>query len=212
MKKDGGGDPSIEGKRCAIANPRPGDAGGLRIACLAWGSLVWKAGPLRLASAWQVGGPSLPIEFGRVGDAGELATAICPGAAESPTRWALLATGDLDAAREMLREREGIHAAEPHFVGSVPARHGPFACASRIEAWASSHGLDAVVWTALPPRFAGSDGRSPSLAESLAYLHGLRGAKRMHAERYVRQVPAEIDTPYRRAFAAALGWQPFRDA
>ena len=53
----------------------------MRIACLAWGSLLWKTGPLRLASGWKDDGPVLPIELARVGDKGELSTVVLEGAA-----------------------------------------------------------------------------------------------------------------------------------
>jgi len=32
----------------------------VKIVCIAWGSLLWEPGPLKLASGWQPGGPALP--------------------------------------------------------------------------------------------------------------------------------------------------------
>ncbi|MDU1189996.1 MAG: hypothetical protein E6990_18890 [Enterobacter sp.] len=52
----------------------------MKIACLGWGSLIWKSGALPVAGEWQTDGPSLPVEFCRVSDGGELATAICMNA------------------------------------------------------------------------------------------------------------------------------------
>ncbi len=183
----------------------------MKIACLAWGSLIWKPGALPLASAWKPGGPMLPLEFARVGDQGELATVLCTGAPVQPTWWALLDLADLAAVREALREREQIDPQRPDGVGSVPAALTSASGAgapetATIAQWMRGHALDAVVWTALPPRSAGIEGRKPSADEAVAYLDGLRGATRAHAEDYVRRVPADIRTPYRHVIEQRLGW------
>ena len=177
-----------------------------KIACLAWGSLVWKIGPLRLKSGWRFDGPLLPIEFARVGDHGELATVLWDAATAVPTCWALVDADTLAHAHEMLRQREEIPPARPEAVGQLVAscssgiRHE-----SQIARWAVAQGMDAVVWTALPPRFAGEEGRAPSVEEAIAYLSRLQGPTRDHALNYLRRVPAQIETPYRAALRDALG-------
>ncbi len=186
----------------------PRGARPLRIGCLAWGSLVWKAGPLALVGDWRAGGPALPIEFCRAGDGGELATAIWPGTPRVPTRWALLETGDLLEARDQLRRREAIDARDVDRIGDAPFGNRSLPLADDIAAWADAQRLDHVVWTALAPRFAGQEGRAPTLDEAVGYLDRLQGAVRDHAEHYVRSVPADIRTAYRAAFEARLGWTP----
>ena len=180
----------------------------VRIACLAWGSLIWKPGALPLAAPWRPGGPRLPLAFARVGDKGELAVALCPRAPDAPTYWTELALDDLDRARELLREREEVDPERPDGIGSVPARGAAGAWDARIAAWAADNGIDAVIWTALPPRSAGEEGRTPSADEAVAYLDHLQGDVRRHAESYVRQVPPDIRTPYRDVIEARLGWAP----
>ena len=179
----------------------------MRIACLAWGSLIWKWAPLKLATPWQDDGPELPIEFARESDGGELATALSPGARDVPTHWALLADDDVAVACAQLKAREKIPAERHDGIGHVPgAAAGTFD--ARIAAWAQRRAIDAVVWTALPPRSHGVEGRMPSQQEAVAYLSGLRGDVRSHAEQYVRQVPPGIATAYRSAIETALGWTP----
>ncbi|WP_295855421.1 hypothetical protein [uncultured Xylophilus sp.] len=182
----------------------------MTIACLGWGSLLWKSGALLLASTWQDDGPRLPVEFARVGDGGELATALCPGAALQSTWWALLATDDLATAREQLRIREAIDREHPEWVGSSD-RAADDAASRAIEAWRRERGLQAVVWTALPPRIDGCNGRCPGPGEAVAYLAGLAGERRAHAEDYVRRVPPSLATVNRQAIATALGWRPYED-
>jgi len=191
----------------AAVAPRP------RIACLAWGSLLWKPGVLPLAGPWRAGGPPLPLEFARVSDGGELAIVLCEGAPDAPTWWAELDVPDLSRARELLRQREEIDPRWAGLVGSVSVPPAGDALAAgpwhaRIAAWAVERGLNGVVWTALPPKSPGGASTLPSADEAVAYLRGLQGDRAGHARRYVQQVPAEIRTPYRRVIEERLGWTP----
>ncbi|MGI4777874.1 MAG: hypothetical protein ACRYGA_07090 [Janthinobacterium lividum] len=184
----------------------------MRIACLAWGSLLWKTGPLRLASNWKDDGPCLPIEFARVGDKGELSTVILEGRASQRTWWALVDAVDVTVAREMLRRREQIAADKPEWLGSLPSiatAPGSHPCVSAIDEWRTDNGLDAVVWTALPPRHAGEEGRTPTTDEAVDYLDGLTGDTRDHAEDYVRRIPPSLTTACRTAIERRLGWTPY---
>lgn len=142
------------------------------------------------------------MEFSRVGDGGELATAICIDAPLSDFCWTLLAASSLQQAVQALREREQIPATRDDGVGTLlPRKH----VVGSLSKWAVSKGLDAVIWTALPPRYEGIENRIPSLDDVLAYLESLTGEVREHAKSYIEQVPAQIDTPYRRAFKQ-LDW------
>ncbi len=197
----------------------------MRIACLAWGSLIWKPGPLALDARWSSDGPPLPIEFARESDGGELATAITPGVPDVRVYWAPLATTDVDIAREQLRRREQIPVDRSDGVGvtivdatdvsaSAQASAGgqPAELTDRIADWARGKRLDAVVWTALPPRSNGVEGRMPTVDEACDYLRALPDRERAHAENYVRCVPTDLRTPYRAAFEARLGWTPLAAA
>jgi hypothetical protein len=184
----------------------------MNIACIAWGSLLWKPSPLKLASGWHPDGPRLPIEFVRQSDDDpELALALYEGAKPMPTYWAWLAVRDLDTARAMLGKREQIRPAYPECVGSIPPLDGA-AVDPRIESWMQKKSIDAVVWTALPAKFDGASGRAPTLDEAVAWLDSLQGAQRAKAEDYVRRTPAHIDTRYRRRIEQRLGWRPLREA
>ncbi len=184
----------------------------MNIACIAWGSLLWKPGPLKLASGWHPGGPALPLEFGRDSDdSAELALVLCSGAPLVPTYWAYVDAPDLATARAMLAKREKIAAGRPEWIGSLPAVAGADVPPA-IVAWLHRQRIDAVVWTAVPPKFAGTNGRMPTAEEAVALLASLEGETRALAEDYIRNTPAHIDTRYRRLIAARLGWTPRRDA
>ncbi|GGY34669.1 hypothetical protein [Pseudoduganella albidiflava] len=184
----------------------------MNIVCIAWGSLLWKPGPLKLASGWHPGGPLLPLEFARDSDdSDELALVLCAGAPAVPTYWAYVDAPDLAAARAMLAAREKIAPGHPEFIGSIPAVGGA-PVQHEIAAWLGARRIDAAIWTALPPKFAGSGGRMPSATEVVAFLASLAGETRQAAEFYLRRTPPHIDTPYRRVIARSLGWHPLREA
>lgn len=168
----------------------------MKIACLGWGSLIWKPGNLPVASEWFTDGPRLPIEFSRVGDSGELATALCANAEPVPVLWAWLAAPSLDAACNALKQREAIPQERDDGIGSLMIQGQP---TGLISQWAQAHGAQAVIWTALPPRIHGVEGRVPTADEAIAYLASLRGEARQHAGDYLAAVPRQIDTAYRRA-------------
>ncbi len=171
------------------------------IACLGWGSLIWKPGDLPLRCEWFFDGPRLPVEFCRVGDGGELATALCMNATPSQVLWSVLDVPDLDTACQALRVREQIPEQRDDGVGLyVPARNDQGVLAD----WALERGVDALVWTALPPRIDNQEGRLPSRRQAIDYLQGLQGETREHARDYLARVPEQIATPWRREVMRAL--------
>lgn len=184
----------------------------MNIVCIAWGSLLWKPHPLKLASGWHPDGPRLPLEFVRDSDdSPEVAIVLLEGARLVPTYWAYLATDNLDTARAMLGEREKITTERPDWIGSIPSVDGATEDA-RIKAWMAERHIEAAVWTALPPKFNARNGVVATADEVVACLDGREAEERKAAEEYVRRTPSHIDTPYRRLIEAQLGWTARRDA
>ncbi|CZW72584.1 hypothetical protein [Enterobacter hormaechei] len=175
----------------------------MKIACLGWGSLIWKSGALPVAGEWQTDGPSLPVEFCRVSDGGEVATAICMNAPAVPVLWAWLEATTLSVACRALREREAIPEDRCDGIGSLLITGRDTGI---LTTWAREKGIEAIIWTGLPPRSASQEGRVPAVDEAIAYLDGLSGETRSHAQDYICRVPAQLDTPYRRVIKDVLGW------
>ena len=123
----------------------------MKIACLGWGSLIWKSGALPVAGEWQTDGPSLPVEFCRVSDGGELATAICMNAPAVPVLWAWLEATTLSVACRALREREAIPEDRCDGIGSLLITGRDTGI---LTTWAREKGIEAIIWTGLPPRIA----------------------------------------------------------
>jgi len=189
------------------------DSGISGIACIGWGSLVWRPERLPLRGGWCKGGPSLPVEFARQSENKRITLVICPGRSQVPTRWAILDVPDVLSAKRELGLREWDRALKnPSWIEenigywecTTGARHGMEADA--IAAWASAQGVAGVVWTSLPCKANGVNGVMPTEDYVIDSLRALHGKERDLAEEYVRKAPPEIDTPYRRRITRELGW------
>ena len=179
-----------------------------KIACLGWGSLIWRTENLLIRREWYTDGPFLGVEFVRQSMDGRLTLVISDNAKPVRSLWALMATDDLIVAKESLRVRE-----------SIPVRNLATSISSvtideetteelklTIKNWAISLKLDAVIWTSLPPKFKGIDGREPLLEEAVSYVKSLDVNTWQIAEEYVRRTPKQIDTDFRRKFEMEFGW------
>ncbi|MCV3239293.1 hypothetical protein [Mesorhizobium sp. ZC-5] len=149
------------------------------------------------------------IEFARQSNDDRITLVISDAAVPIRTLWAVMDTTDLNVAKEALRQREGKPIRD-HIAHWQTGDASPAAIPNLGE-WAAAHGIRAVIWTALPPKFDGTENRIPTIDEVLAHLAGLVGNKRENAERYIRLTPRQIDTAYRRRIEAELGWAPLVD-
>ena len=177
-----------------------------KIGCLAWGSLEWDPRTLKVNLPWQHDGPTLPVEYLRQSLKGHLTLVLAEIGAPVVTLWATMTVANLSEGVESLRFREGEKLNEKH-IGRWPCdKRYPFA--EKIGAWALAKELDAVVWTALPPKFGGIDHRTPTAEEALNHLASLSGEAAAAAEEYVRLTPLAVRTPFRVLFEKELGWLP----
>jgi hypothetical protein len=182
----------------------------MKIAVVAWGSLVWDPRELQAAAAFAPNGPLLPIEFCRVSGDGRLTLAVDENyGIVCKTYSAPSALQSLDEAIENLGVRERMSSArEVGFVESASGKQSnaamqrhPEAIAT-IAAWATANGYDAAIWTALESNFGehGKGGEPFSVTAATRYLERLAGqdaAKFDRALDYIRKAPPEVDTPVR---------------
>lgn len=177
----------------------------MRIACLGWGSLVWDPRELPIRGSWFQDGSLIKVEFARQSQDGRITLVLTEQGTLVRSLWALMDCTNIEDAREALRAREGVPKNKPAFIGSFErGGDGPAPLAGCSE-WLAHQQLDAIVWTALPPKF-GETEQVPTEVQVLDYLGDLRGAARDNAEQYIRKAPSQIDTDYRRAIKASLGW------
>ena len=178
----------------------------MKIACLGWGSLIWNPGVLVIERHWFEDGPLAPVEFTRKSDDRRITLVIDATAAPIRLLWSLMLVTDVPAAVDNLRVRERIlRSRNVPGIGRWEKGNTAPMLIPELPPWAEARGLDAVVWTALGPRF--NDQRtSPSAEQIIAHLDSLTGLERAAAEEYVRCAPPQIDTEYRREIEAKLGW------
>jgi hypothetical protein len=178
----------------------------VKIACLGWGSLVWDPGELPIRREWFKDGPFVPVEFTRQSSDGRMTLVIDSRATPLRVLWAQMVPVNLIEARDALCNRERISRKNcSSLIGSWQLGKVAPESIPSLATWAHVHGLEAVIWTALGPKF-GREDRSPSVEEVIDYLRGLRGPTREHAKHYVEQTPRQIDTVYRRRIEADLEW------
>ncbi len=182
----------------------------MSIACLGWGSLIWDPRGLPVRSGWFEDGPLLPIEFARESRDKRITLVLTPEATPVRSLWAVLSCTDLEAAREALRVREGVSkkeiATDIGWWSSGSYSNG--LCVEEVRRWATHLGLEAVVWTALPPGLSGTHGVVPRAKQIVDHLRDLPPEERRRAEEYVRRTPTQVDTEVRRLLEVEFGWTP----
>lgn len=179
----------------------------MRIACLGWGSLIWNHGSLRIKNKeWFSDGPFVPVEFARQSRDGRITLVIVPSAKPVQVLWALVDYDNIEEAKKQLAQREGITSKNwESKIGCWKRREPPPNEVSTLAEWADVRELDAVIWTALGPKFNCQD-VLPTPEQVLEYLSNLKGEVKLKAEEYVRCAPHQIDTEYRRLIESKLGW------
>lgn len=181
----------------------------MKIAVLAWGSLVWDRRKLAIVGDFKPCGPHLSIEFCRVSRDGRLTLVIDDVVGASCiTYLAVSAFDDLHYAIENLRMREGMPSSKAvGFIDIASRRQSPRAmerhpkAVAAIRVWANLNSLDAVVWTALASNFHEPEraGEPFSVEAAIRYIEALDPSKVDAALSYIRYAPPEIHTPVRAA-------------
>lgn len=178
------------------------------IACLGWGSLIWKPGALPVGKTWASDGPRVKVEFLRQSSGNRMTLVMAEQGAIVPSLWTELHCETPAIAMEALAKREGtwrVSRPTNRIASWSVGEHDPDAIPG-LSAWAIVHEVEHVIWTALGPRFRAVDGLVPTIDEVLALLRGLGGRERTDAEEYVRCAPPQIVTPYRQRIEQELGW------
>jgi hypothetical protein len=181
----------------------------MRIACLAWGSLVWQSKELPLKSEWFNDGPDIRVEYLRQSNNKRMTLVLETTALPVPSLWALIDCETLIDAVASLGTREGVPKKNwDKHIGTWSIETQSPCCIENLPAWAESNDIEHVVWTALPPKFDVIDApnKIAKPEQVVAYLSALSGDDRARAEEYVRKTPSQIKTAYRRAIEEQLHW------
>jgi len=186
----------------------------MKIAVIAWGSLMWDLGAVRIKNGWHQDGPMLPVEFARISKDGRLTLVIHPGSAPQRAYWALSEFTDLGEARKNLCEREGC---KPEAIPYFPVGDGspavPPEVKKDLEGWLSVHGdLDFVIWTGLKTNWPAKRGSDFSAEDALRYIEEIKAdCERSNAayeqlKEYIQKAPPSMNTTVRN-MVRRRGWQ-----
>ena len=151
----------------------------MKIACIGWGSLIWRPEGLPIHDKWFEDGPILPIEFSRHSADDRMTLIIDEQAQPNRTLWALMTTAILNEAIEALKQREGSKKTEViHYITADTEQ----ATGVKIEVlkWLKTMNLDAAIWTG----FSYSDKTNkqrPTINYVLNHLKNLEHSKRKNA-------------------------------
>ena len=175
----------------------------MRIAILAWGSLLWDGGREfdDQHGPWQYDGPELNLEFSRVSKTrlGALTLVIDENHGVLTTvAWCVSTRRHLEDAVSDLRCREGT---ADRYIGRIVVNDTSRGSApDTILIWAKGKNLDAVVWTSLRSNFAEKTGEpSFSVKAAIDYMKTLSPAGKAKAAEYVWRAPEFVQTPLRLA-------------
>jgi len=178
----------------------------MKIACLAWGSLVWEPKDLPISSEWFKDGPNIHVEYLRKSANKRLTLVLDPTALAVQSLWATMKSETVAEAIAALGQRESIPDKNWHkYVGHWTAGMPSPSCIDSLPTWVQSKGIDHLIWTSLPPKF--DEQVLPATPdEVVAYLSALTGDERERAEEYVRKTPKQIRTFYRQTIEELLHW------
>ena len=181
----------------------------MKIAIIAWGSLIRDPRSLQYVGDWQPGGPSLSLEFSRVSKDCRL-TLVIDGeyGRQVPTRFVRSKRRNLKDAIADLRDREGTIWSRIGYVDKNTALNSadtfsqPEPTFRTIEEWTKANDFDAAIWTALPPSFQEQTGKKFTVEEAAKYIQNLPKCARKVAIEYLEKAPKEVVTPLREHLAA----------
>ena len=185
-----------------------------KIAVIGFGSLLWDLDDLapKVSGEWKMyEGPILPLEFSLVSRKRHYALALVidyGDGASCPTCVIDSVRSEIGAAIVDLANRERM---EPTNIGFVDRNTGE-SHSHREETrntfwnWIEDSTYDGAVWTDGERNFEALTGRAFSLKTAQDHLRSLQGISLEEARRYIRNAPARVETPLRRALEGAPWW------
>ena len=185
-----------------------------KIAVIGFGSHLWDLDDLapKVSGEWKMyEGPILPLEFSLVSRKRHYALALVidyGDGAPCPTCVIDSVRSEIGAAIVDLANRERM---EPTNIGFVDRNTGE-SHSHREETrntlwnWIENSNYDGAVWTDGERNFEALTGRAFSLQTAQDHLRSLQGISLEEARRYIRNAPARVETPLRRALDGAPWW------
>jgi len=187
----------------------------MKIAVIAWGSLVWNPRDLQIVGEWKKDGPLLPVEFARISQDGRVTLVLLEDAEPQRTYWAMSALQDIEKAIVNLTKREGTTTPNIHGLDANRKTYGKpeESVVKAVTAWLNDHAheVDGAVWTGLASNWQSKRQRRFSPEDVVRYLERIHGETRQRAKEYFQKAPLQIRTKARQLVEERLGWKPETD-
>lgn len=177
----------------------------MKIACIGWGSLIWRPEGLKIHNHWFEDGPILPIEFTRISSDKRVTLIIDKESKPVRALWALMTCTSIEEAKESLKQREGIKNDDLIHSTDQSKDDSSDEVLRTIKDWLREKNIDRAIWTGLSYSTATKKLR-PTINDILEHLKNLNANERIHAEEYIRKAPNQIDTEYRRQIEIEFRW------
>lgn len=198
----------------------------LRIACLAWGSLIWDPRDLPMIGGWRKDGPRLRVEFLRQSADGRMTLVLSKHARAVQSEWTLMNASSLEMAIHGLALREGITNTSKANLKKTIGVWPPQDSKSHenklildIGKFAKKHDISHVIWTNLGPKDPMTGLRTePKSNTVINYLLELQKKAESSsnpidklrlekAKEYISRTPLQVNTVYRKEIEDKLGWR-----
>ncbi|MEO5789254.1 hypothetical protein [Gelidibacter sp.] len=181
-----------------------------KIACIGWGSLIWRPERLKIQNYWFEDGPILPIEFTRISSDNRVTLIIDEEAKPIRTLWTLMTCDDLTEAKESLIKREGVK--KDSLIHSLTQNDNVTdEIQEDIQNWLKEKKIDCAIWTGLSYSDKTNKER-PSIEKIISHLNEIEHNERKLAKEFIRKAPRQIDTEYRRQIEKEFGWNPLNSS
>ncbi len=178
----------------------------MKIAIIAWGSIIWDPQGLPKEGIWLDDGPELKIEFSRISKNARLTLVIDTIIKGSlvRTKHVLSPRTSIDDAVQDLVAREETTKKNIGWVNLTDETSSKSVYPEQadvhetIAKWCKQRKYEGAVWTALLPSFEKNMGKVFSTDEALSYLRTLPINVRKEAIMYIRKTPSCVQTEFRR--------------
>lgn len=177
----------------------------MKIAILAWGSLLWNDKQLKLESNWQKSSIKLPLNFSRISDKGKgrLTLVVDQYGTNNNIYFGITKIQDLNVAINALKTREKT---VKKFIGYINLKNNTYRTTNlnnhqlqTIQNWAINNKLDAVIWTDIPPNFQEIMGEPFSVKSAMGYINSQKKDRKMYNKIleyiFLSKIYGKIKTP-----------------
>lgn len=178
----------------------------MKIGILAWGSLYWDLGSLKIIDKWYKDGVVLPIEFSRISDKGKGRLTLVIDetyGSQVKTYWSISEFSILEKSIENLKTREKTNDKN---IGYINLKENSFnskfsnSLIEQIKNWAKLKKLDAVIWTDLESNFQKIIKSEFSTESGLEYINNLDKKTKEKAIEYINNAPEQTITDLRKRY------------